>query len=73
MAVDQKQLDTDLQILLANVAILINETNLLIAKTTGAQPAPPPAPDFTTEDTGINSANSSVTTAIAAAKAITGQ
>ena len=70
MAVNQVQLDTDLQALLANVATLINETNLLIAKATGAVPPPP---DFTSEDTGINSANASVATAIANAKAVTGQ
>ena len=55
---------------MADVATLINETNLLIAKVNGAQPAPP---DFTSEDTGINSADASVQTAIAAAKVVTGQ
>lgn len=69
MSISQTQFDADLQVFLANVAVLINENALLIAKATGNAPAI----DLTSEDTGINSANNSVVTAIANAKVVTGQ
>lgn len=69
MAINQTQFDADLQTFLANVAVLINENALLIAKATGNAPVV----DLTSEDTGINSANASVMTAIASAKVVTGQ
>jgi len=67
MAVNQQQFDADLTTLSTDVATLVDLVNQLVAKLQGG------TVDLTNEDTAVKSDDSSVQTAIAAAKAALGQ
>jgi hypothetical protein len=66
MAISQTQFDTDLATLGTDLTALLALVNQLIAKQ-GGTPV-----DLTTEDTGVNSMDASVKTAITAATAALG-
>jgi hypothetical protein len=67
MAINQQQFDADLTTLSTDVATLVDLVNQLVTKLQGG------TVDLTNEDTAVKSDDSSVTTAIAAAKAALGQ